>query len=63
MQSIHSHSAPAAIGPYAQAVRCGDLIFTSGQIALTPEGAFISEVYSYKVILYLCTPLYMKLLL
>jgi len=43
MQSIHSHSAPAAIGPYAQAVRCGDLIFTSGQIALTPEGAFIDE--------------------
>lgn len=29
--------APAAIGPYSQAVSFGDLLFTSGQIALNPE--------------------------
>ena len=29
--------APAAIGPYSQAVAFGDLLFTSGQIALNPE--------------------------
>ncbi len=43
METIHSHAAPAAIGPYAQAIRSGDLIFTSGQIALTVEGEFIDE--------------------
>lgn len=29
--------APAAIGPYTQAIRCGDFIYTSGQIPLDPE--------------------------
>lgn len=43
MQAIHSNSAPAAIGPYAQAIRSGDLIFTSGQIALTADGTFIED--------------------
>jgi len=33
---IHSDSAPAAIGPYSQAVRVGDLVFLSGQIPLDP---------------------------
>lgn len=34
---ISSLSAPAAIGPYAQAVRVGDLLYTSGQVALDPQ--------------------------
>jgi 2-iminobutanoate/2-iminopropanoate deaminase len=34
---IATNEAPAAIGPYSQAVRTGNLIFTSGQIALDPE--------------------------
>jgi 2-iminobutanoate/2-iminopropanoate deaminase len=33
---ISTGLAPAAIGPYAQAVRSGDLLFTSGQVALDP---------------------------
>ncbi|WP_376797266.1 RidA family protein [Thermogemmatispora sp.] len=33
---ITTASAPAAIGPYSQAIRCGQLIYTSGQIALDP---------------------------
>jgi 2-iminobutanoate/2-iminopropanoate deaminase len=33
---IATDGAPAAIGPYAQAVRTGNLIFTAGQIALDP---------------------------
>jgi 2-iminobutanoate/2-iminopropanoate deaminase len=33
---IATSSAPAAIGPYSQAVRAGNLIFTAGQIALDP---------------------------
>ncbi len=34
---IATQSAPAAIGPYSQAVRYGDLLFVSGQIPLDPE--------------------------
>jgi len=36
LQPVHTESAPAAIGPYSQAVRAGDLIYCSGQIALDP---------------------------
>ena len=35
-QVIHTEHAPAAIGPYSQAVKIGDLLFTSGQIAINP---------------------------
>lgn len=34
---IHSEGAPQAIGPYSQAVRVGDFLFCSGQIALDPK--------------------------
>ena len=34
---IQTNKAPAALGPYSQAVVVGDLIFTSGQIPLDPE--------------------------
>lgn len=34
---IKTGGAPAAIGPYSQAVRVGDLMFVSGQIALDPD--------------------------
>ncbi|MBQ3562865.1 MAG: RidA family protein [Clostridia bacterium] len=37
IEKIHTDNAPAAIGPYSQAVKVGDFIFTSGQIALVPE--------------------------
>ena len=33
---ISTPNAPAAIGPYSQAVRIGDLLYTSGQVALDP---------------------------
>jgi len=33
---VSSSGAPAAIGPYSQAVRLGDLVYTSGQVALDP---------------------------
>lgn len=35
-KAIHTDSAPQAIGPYSQAIRIGDLIFTAGQVALDP---------------------------
>ena len=34
---IQTDLAPAAIGPYSQAIRLGDLLFCSGQIALDPK--------------------------
>jgi 2-iminobutanoate/2-iminopropanoate deaminase len=36
-QTIQTTNAPAAIGPYSQAVRAGDLLFVSGQIPLDPK--------------------------
>jgi 2-iminobutanoate/2-iminopropanoate deaminase len=40
---VSTKLAPAAIGPYAQAVRSGDLLFTSGQVALDPQtGALVA---------------------
>jgi len=36
-KSIHTGQAPAAIGPYSQAVQVGEFVYTSGQIALDPE--------------------------
>ena len=41
MEIVTTSKAPAAIGPYSQAVVAEGLIFTSGQIALTPKGAMI----------------------
>jgi 2-iminobutanoate/2-iminopropanoate deaminase len=38
---IKTDQAPAAIGPYSQAMRVGNLVFTSGQIPLTPEGNLV----------------------
>ncbi len=38
MQVIQTPHAPAAIGPYSQAMAVGNLLFTSGQIALRPDG-------------------------
>ena len=35
-ESISTQGAPAAIGPYVQAIRSGDMVFTSGQIPLDP---------------------------
>ena len=43
MQYHHTDQAPAAIGPYAQAVSQGDWLFTSGQIALDPSSGKIVE--------------------
>ena len=37
MDIIETKNAPAAIGPYSQAIAAGQLIFTSGQIPLVPE--------------------------
>ena len=42
-QVIHTPHAPAAVGPYSQAIRLGNLVFTSGQIALDPATGKLVE--------------------
>lgn len=37
MKAIFTDKAPAAIGPYSQAIQAGGFLFTSGQVALVPE--------------------------
>ena len=48
MEKIYTKNAPDAIGPYSQAIRVGNMVFTSGQIAINPasgavEAATIEE--------------------
>ena len=38
MKLVQTSNAPSAIGPYSQAVVANGIVYTSGQIALTPEG-------------------------
>ena len=42
-QAIHSDAAPAAIGPYSQAIRAGDTVYLSGQIGLDPATGTLRE--------------------
>lgn len=42
LKKISTDKAPSAIGPYSQAVEVGNLVFTSGQIALNPETGVLS---------------------
>jgi len=39
MKLVQTSNAPSAIGPYSQAVVANGIVYTSGQIALTPEGS------------------------
>lgn len=39
---VSTNEAPAAIGPYSQAVTVGNTLYTSGQIPLTPEGTLVT---------------------
>ena len=36
IEKVYTKNAPDAIGPYSQAIKCGNLVFTSGQIAINP---------------------------
>lgn len=41
MKALNTDKAPAAIGPYSQAIRTGNIVFVSGQLPINPEtGAF-----------------------
>lgn len=40
---IHTNDAPAALGPYSQAIKAGNLLFVSGQVPLVPETMEVVE--------------------
>lgn len=40
---IHTGKAPAAVGPYSQAIRVGNMLFTSGQLGLVPDTGALPE--------------------
>lgn len=40
---VHTDDAPAAVGAYSQATTNGDLVFTAGQIPLTPDGDLLDD--------------------
>jgi 2-iminobutanoate/2-iminopropanoate deaminase len=42
-QTVSTEDAPAAVGAYSQGVTSGDLVFTAGQIPLTPEGDLLDD--------------------
>ena len=43
MKFIQTKKAPSAIGPYSQAVVANGIVYTSGQIALTPDGVMLED--------------------
>jgi 2-iminobutanoate/2-iminopropanoate deaminase len=43
MVPVHTSGAPQAIGPYSQAIRLGDMIYCSGQVALDPATGQLVE--------------------
>ncbi len=45
-QSVNSDKAPAAIGPYSQAIKIGNFIYTSGQVGVDPQ---TSELVSWRL--------------
>ncbi len=41
ISSVSTECAPAAIGPYSQAIKAGNFLFCSGQIPLLPDGSLV----------------------
>ena len=44
LKKVATEKAPAAIGPYSQAIICGNMVFTSGQIPINPSNGTIEAV-------------------
>ena len=45
MKRVNTKNAPQAIGPYSQAKIIGNLVFTSGQIPLKPDGTLLFDSF------------------
>ncbi len=44
IEKVSTEKAPKAIGPYSQAIVCGDMVFTSGQIPINPATGNVESV-------------------
>lgn len=44
IKKVQTENAPSAIGPYSQAIVCGEMVFTSGQIAINPATGNVDAV-------------------
>ena len=44
LKKVATESAPAAIGPYSQAIVCGNMVFTSGQIPINPASGNVEAI-------------------
>lgn len=44
MEKVYTKNAPEAIGPYSQAMKVGNLVFTSGQIAIDPATGNVEAI-------------------
>ena len=41
LKKVSTEKAPSAIGPYSQAIVCGEMVFTSGQIPINPDSGLV----------------------
>lgn len=46
LKAVHTGAAPAAIGPYSQAMTCGGLVYLSGQLGIDPATGIIPEDFA-----------------
>lgn len=46
LNTVHTTDAPAAIGPYSQAVACGNMVYLSGQLGSDPATGIIPEDFA-----------------
>jgi 2-iminobutanoate/2-iminopropanoate deaminase len=44
LKKVATEKAPAAIGPYSQAIVCGEMVFTSGQIPINPASGNVEAI-------------------
>lgn len=44
IRKVATDKAPSAIGPYSQAIVCGEMVFTSGQIPINPKSGNVEAV-------------------
>ena len=44
LKKVATEKAPAAIGPYSQAIICGEMVFTSGQIPINPASGNVEAI-------------------
>jgi len=50
IKKIHTEKAPAAVGPYSQAIKVGDFIFLSGSLGIDPTNGKLKETLEEQVI-------------